>query len=118
MKKIIKKIIKEEIEDFEWANEMNPEPWEEFMFPYTDLKGELEQLVSGKRIVYRDKNGEWIFHHEQNLKDDNMVTFNYGKIWKVLKSSFEYNEIQDVLKSWLDDNYGLKGVRPTWGMFH
>ena len=114
MKNIIKKILKEEFEDLDWIKYQNPEPWEGFMFPYTNLKSKLENTRFGDRLVYRDKNGEWIFFHKQNPKND-YVWFNYNKIWSVFGTQFgfEYEEIQELLTGWLGEHYNLKGVTPA-----
>jgi hypothetical protein len=114
MKNIIKKILKEEIEDFgdlNWIQNQNPEPWEEFMFPYVNLEGKLGNTILGERIVYRDTNGEWIFYHKPNPKNG-WVYFNYTKIWSVFQTQFgfSYKEIKELLEGWLGEHYNLRGV--------
>ena len=110
--KILRKIIREEIEDFDWIQNQKPEPWEEFMFPYTNLEGKLEYTSNfGEQIVYRDEKGEWIFFHKQNPEND-FVWFNYDKIWSVFipKFGFEDEEIEEILNGWLEEHYNLRGV--------
>lgn len=112
MKSLIKKILKEEFEDLDWIKDQTPRPWEEFMFPFTNLKPKLENTIYyGKIMVYRDENGEWIFFHEQNLKNG-FVWFNHGKIWFVFKTQFGFNhlETQELLTGWLEEHYNLRGV--------
>ena len=111
MKHLIKKILKEEFEDLDWIKYQNPEPWEEFMFPYIDLKPKLENTRFGELMVYRDHSGEWVFFHEQNPKNG-YVWFNYSKIWSVFRTEFwfTYKEIQELLTGWLGEHYNLKGV--------
>jgi hypothetical protein len=109
MKNIIKKILKES--ELDWVKNTNPEPWEEFMFPYVDLEGKLENTSFGEMIVYRDGGGEWVFFHKQNPKNG-YVLFNYEKIWSVFESKFgfEFEEIQEILEGWLGEHYNLRGV--------
>ena len=111
MKKIIKKILKEEFEDLDWIKDQNPQQWEEFMFPYTNLKPKLENTRYRKMVVYRDHSGEWIFFHEQNPKNG-FVWFNWDKIWSVFEHEFgfNYHETQELLERWLGEHYNLRGV--------
>jgi hypothetical protein len=109
MKNIIKKILKES--ELDWIQNQNPEPWEEFMFPYTELEGKLENLrFFGEWVFYRDLNGEWVFYHEP-IKNA-YVYFNYTKIWKVFRTQFgfENEKIQELLRVWLGEHYNLRGV--------
>jgi len=119
MKDLIKKILKEEFEDdLGWMRDQIPEPWEEFMFPYVDLKPKLEDTSFGKRLVYRDHSGEWVFFHEQDPKN-RVVWFNYNKIWSVFDNEFgfEYKETQGLLERWLGEHYNLRGVTPKMAFF-
>jgi hypothetical protein len=112
MKNLIKKILKEEFEDFDWIKDQNPQPWEEFMFQFTNLKPKLENSrYYGKLMVYIDKNGERVFFHKQNPKNG-FVWFNYDKIWSVFgaRFGFNYSEIQELLERWLGEHYNLRGV--------
>jgi hypothetical protein len=111
MKNLIKKILKEEFEDFDWIKDQNPEPWEEFIFRYIDLTPKLENTKHGIWMVYRDENGEWVFLHKQNPKN-RVVWFNYSKIWSVFenKFGFNYKETEEFLESWLGEHYNLRRV--------
>jgi hypothetical protein len=111
----MEKILKEEFDELGWMRDQNPEPWEEFMFPYVDLKPKLENTSLGKRLVYRDENGEWVFFHEQDPKNG-YVWFNYVKIWLVFrdKFGFNYDETQELLGRWLVEHYNLRGVTPIF----
>ena len=111
MKYLIKKILKEEFDDLSWIQNQNPEPWEEFMFPYTNLKPKLEDAGFSEMVVYRDENGEWVFFHYQNLKNG-YVWFNYAKISSVFEDEFGFNyqETQGLLGRWLREHYNLRGV--------
>jgi hypothetical protein len=111
MKDLIKKILKEEFEDFDWIKDQNPQPWEEFMFQFTNLTPKLENTRFGEIMIYRDENNEWIFFHKQNSKSGS-VWFNYDKIWLVFgnRFGFKHSETQELLTGWLGEHYNLRGV--------
>ena len=119
MKNIIKKILKEEFGELDWIKDQNPQPWEEFMFQFTNLIPKLENTLYGEMMVYRDENGEWAFFHEQNPKNGS-VWFNWSKIWSVFgdRFGFNYDETQELLTRWLGEHYNLRGVTALdrlWG---
>jgi hypothetical protein len=109
MKNIIKKILKEELD---WIKDQNPEPWEEFMFPFTNLKPKLENTRYGEMMVYRDENNEWVFFHEQNPPKNGFVWLNHSKIWLVFRTEFGFKhlETKELLTGWLGEHYNLRGV--------
>ncbi len=119
MKNIIKKILKEEFEDFDWIENQEPEEWEKFMFKYINLSPKMENTFVGDRLVYRDENNNWVFFHKQNPKYD-YVLFNYDQIWRIFESKFGYNyqEIKDLLAAWLEEHYNLRDVTPLPDQFY
>jgi len=115
MKELIKKILKEELDDLGWMRDQIPEQWEEFMFQYTDLKPKMENTNFGDGLVYRDHSGEWVFFHKQDPKNG-YVWFNFNKIWLVFEDEFGfyYDETQELLGRWLGEHYNLRDVTATW----
>ena len=61
-------------------------------------------------IFYR-KNGKVVM--EQDKKNKNFW-FDYREIWSFFESFFsmEYEEIQGLMKIWLEEDFKLKGYRP------
>jgi Zn-dependent oligopeptidase len=99
MKNLIKKILKEEFDNFEWVNEIPKlSPAEEFLY---DLMSSLKMVESKKWenwVIYRDKNGK-------NLMADNINTgtetpklwVHYDEIWEKLRSYGLNSEEIEVL---------------------
>jgi len=104
----IKKIIKEEIDNFDWVNDMEtPLSW------LIDNFGDLTPVVKGDKTFYVDGNENPIFYYYGNNKNKHCYISD-GKIWLVLESRFgiNYNEIRKVITIWLGEVYGLTGFRP------
>jgi hypothetical protein len=105
----IKKIIKEEIDDFNWVNELEtPLSW------LIDNFGDLKPVVRrGDKTFYIDNKKEVIFYYYQD-EENGYCYISYSKIWTVLKSRFGFNnnEITKTTIRWLDEVYGLTGLTP------
>jgi len=104
----IKKIIKEEIDNFDWVNEIEtPLSW------LIDNFGDLKPFVDGDKIFYVDDNNQILFYYYQDEENGKCYIKN-GKIWSVLRSRFgiDYNEIQVVITMWLVEVYGITGRTP------
>ena len=104
----IRKIIKEEIDNFDWVNEREtPLSWLIYNF------GELTPVNMGDKTFYVDGNKNPIFYYYQGKKNKSCY-INYGEIWSVLGSRFEFNykKIQKVITRWLDELYGITGRTP------
>jgi hypothetical protein len=61
-------------------------------------------------IFYR-KNGKVVM---EQRKENEIFWFDYKDIWSFFESFFgmEYQEIQDVLRYWLDEDFKLGGYTP------
>jgi hypothetical protein len=65
-------------------------------------------------IYYMDKKGKPLFHYNPNKKDG-YIDINYYRIWMFFQyiiGGFKYSEIQDIMKKWLEETYGIKGFTP------
>jgi hypothetical protein len=62
--------------------------------------------------IFYKKNGKVVM--EQNKKNESFF-FDYGDIWSFFESFFgmEYEEIQDVLRYWLEETFKLGGYTLT-----
>jgi hypothetical protein len=113
----IKKIIKEEIDDFDWVNEIEtPLSW------LTDNFGDLKRITKGDTTYYVNDENVPMFHLRQKVhffsgkitNGDLYVSF--GEIWEVLGSRFdiEFGEINEIMKSWVSVTYGLSVPSTTY----
>jgi hypothetical protein len=103
----IKKIIKEEIEDFDWFDEgETPLSW------LIDNYGDLTPVVKGDKTVYVDNNNKLVFYYQ----NDRYCYINYNKIWGVLKARFgsTHVEVKEITTTWLDEVYGIRGLIPVY----
>jgi len=107
----IKKIIKEEIDNFDWVGEgQTPLSW------LIDNFGDLTPVVDGNKTFYVDGNNKILFFYYQG-GEDGVCYVNNDEIWFVLRSRFgiNYGEITEVLTTWLDKVYGITGLKPSNG---
>ena len=84
--------------------------------PYFEEKGynNLEKVIKGGVVYYIDKDTRNVlFYYYQDRKNGD-VYIDYEMIWMVFESYFslQKNEIQEVMRLWLEDFYKLKGLRP------
>jgi hypothetical protein len=106
----IKKIIKEEIDNFDWIGEgETPLSW------LIDNFGDLTPVVDGDITFYVDKNhnNNKFFYYYQD-EENGSCYISYDKIWSVLMTRFgiNYGEIQKVTTKWLEEVYGLTRFTP------
>ena len=107
----IKKIIKEEIDDFNWVSDIEtPLSW------LTDNFGDLKPIVNGDKTFYVNDKNNPLFYFNQGEKNG-YCYFSYDKIWKVLVTRFgininEVREVREVLTTWLGEVYGITGRTP------
>jgi len=105
----IRKIIKEEIDNFDWVNDVEtPLSW------LIDNFSDLTPVVRGDKIYYVDDNYEKLFFYYRDEENGNCY-IKYDEIWSLLGSRFgiNYNKIQEVTTIWLDKAYGITGLIPT-----
>jgi hypothetical protein len=105
----IKKIIKEEIDNFDWVNTETPLSW------LIDNFGDLTPVVKGSRMYYVNKNDEPFFYYNQG-EENGSCYISYDKIWYFLESHFGINdtEVEEVITTWLEEVYGITGLTPTY----
>jgi hypothetical protein len=107
----IRKIIKEEISDFGWAEDIEPmKPEMEFL---KDNFDNLQKVIKGNRTFYVDSERKPLFMYYQDL-DIGVVWVDYNRIWSVLEKDFglKYSEIQGLIEDWLGETYKLRGLTP------
>jgi len=109
----IKKIIKEEIDDFNWVGDVGPmEPEMVFL---KDNFDNLQKVIKGDEIYYVDSERKPLFMYEQD-EENGWVYINYDRIWSILEEDFHlnYTEIQGLIKVWLGETYNLRGLTPDF----
>jgi hypothetical protein len=107
----IKRIIKEEINDFGWVSDVQPmKPEMEFL---KDNFDNLNKVIKGDEIYYVDSERKPLFMYEQD-EENGYVWVSYGRIWSVLVKDFNLKrtEIQELIKDWLEGSYKLRGLTP------
>ena len=79
---------------------------------------QLEIVTSEKypNSVFFRKDGKVVMEQDKKSK---VFWFSYDDIWSFFESFFgmEYQQIQEVLRYWLEENFKLKGYTPTWRTF-
>jgi hypothetical protein len=65
-------------------------------------------------VFYVNSDDEVMMEHDKNT---NNVWIDYFKIWSKLESLFyiKNDDIQLIMKEWLEEHYNLKGVTPKVG---
>ncbi len=73
----------------------------------------LKPIVMYDSVYYVNENGKWLFSYTQDRKKL-FVNINYDRIWSILVSIFDlrYEQIQNVLKEWLEETYHIIGLTP------
>jgi hypothetical protein len=103
----IKKIIKEEIDNFDWIDQSGVETPLSWLI---DNFGDLTPVVKDDKTFYVDGDNKRLFYYYQ----DGNCYISDGKIWSVLRSHFGINnaEVKEVTTIWLEEVYGLVGLTP------
>jgi len=131
----LKKIIREEINDFEWAqsDEINHLNWKENAENFGGNENMVRDLYNNdpmnfllslpKMDVVESKNyPDWtLFRYKpkENLmiydRKNGYVYVDHEKIWSILNDHFglNYTETQQLIKAWLYEVYNLRGVTPN-----
>jgi hypothetical protein len=81
---------------------------------FLNLFNNLEVVQSEERpelMIYRFGKGKNIMIYDEEYED---VYINYNVIWSFFERGIgiKYDEIQDIMKKWLDEVYNLRGVTP------
>ena len=81
--------------------------------------GDLEPYKTDKYpdyIIYK-KGEEAIFDYN---KKNGVVCVNYNEIWSFFESYFsmEYQQIQDVIKEWVEERYNLRVTKTLLGFYN
>jgi len=76
---------------------------------------QLEIVTSEKypNSVFFRKDGKVVMEQDKEYKD---FWVDYHEIWSFFESFFgmEYEQIQEVLRYWLEENFKLKGYTPSF----
>ena len=106
----IKKIIKEEIDNFDWIDQSGVETPLSWLI---DNFSDLTPVVKGDKTYYVDNNNnnEKLFFYYQD-EENGYCYIKYDEIWSVLMSHFGINntEVKEVTTTWLDEVYGITGL--------
>lgn len=135
----LKKIIREEINDFDWtqSNEINHLNWKENAENFGGAKNMTKDLYNNDPmnfllslpkmdVVQSKDNPNWtLFRYKpkENLmiynRKNNVAYINYQKIWSFFQFGFELTnpETQQLIKAWLYEVYNLRGVTPYHEIF-
>jgi hypothetical protein len=106
----IKKIIKEEIDNFDWVDKGVETPLSWLINNF----GDLTPVIDDDKTFYADDNGKPFFYYYQDNNNNGLCYISYNKIWEVLKTRFRFNntEVKEVITKWLEEVYGLTGLTP------
>jgi len=76
---------------------------------YGDLEEYRREDFPDKIFFIKDKK----VYMELNLKNDDLYV-SYGTIWLDLENTFslEFDDIQSIIKKWVEETYKLRGVTP------
>jgi hypothetical protein len=77
--------------------------------------GNLTKVIKGDKTFYVDDERKPLFYYYQDEKNGD-IYINYERIWSFFEDVFvfDYEQIQGVLNSWLEETYNLRGHIPTF----
>jgi len=83
-------------------------------YKFLNRFNDLEKVIKDGKIYYVDKDIEPLFYYHQDIKNCT-IWVNYYQIWSFFEEFFlmKYEEIQGILKDWLEETYKLRGVTPV-----
>jgi len=75
--------------------------------------GDLTPIVKDDRTFYVNKDRLPLFYYYEDEKNG-YVYLNPNEIWLFLETMFgmEYEQIQGVIRDWLEETYNLRGLTP------
>ncbi len=81
---------------------------------YLNQFNDLTPKEKGGRIYYVDKDMSPLFYYYRD-EENGYVYINYGRIWSFFSNliGLKHEEIQDIIKNWLEEVYNLSGLTPT-----
>jgi len=82
-------------------------------YKFLNRFNDLEKVIVGGKVYYVDKDGKPLFYYYQNEKNG-PIWFSYNRIWSFFEEFFlmKHQEIQGILKDWLEETYKIRGVTP------
>ena len=112
MKNLIRKILKESIDNFDWVGDVKQfTPAEQFLY---DLMSELTIVESKKWInwmVYKDENGKILMADNINTANKNHILLvDYNQIWLKLRDIYDlsHGEVMALCMRMLEITYKRK----------
>ena len=83
-------------------------------YKFLNRFNDLETIIKNDIIYYVDKDRKPLFYYYQDSKSG-IIWFNYNRIWSFFEEFFlmKTQEIQGILKDWLEETYKLKGFTPV-----
>jgi hypothetical protein len=122
MKNLIRKILREEFDDFDWAEELvgntkQFSPAEEFLY---EIMSNLKMIPSKKYpgwMEYKDESGITLMADDVDRDEKNpYLLVNYGEIWSKLNQKFglNYQETKDLCVRMLEMTHKRKVFTATW----
>jgi len=83
-------------------------------YKFLNRFNDLEKVIRNDRVYYVDKDGKPLFYHFQDVKNGS-IWFSYNRIWSFFEQFFlmKSQEIQGILKDWLEETYKLMGFTPN-----
>jgi len=77
--------------------------------------GNLTKVVRGDKTFYIDKDRLPLLFYCHDKKNG-FFYVSYKRIWLLFETIFgmEYQQIQDILKIWLEETYNLRGLTPYY----
>ncbi len=112
MKNLIRKILKESIDDFDWVGDVKQfTPAEQFLY---DLMSNLKMVESKKWknwMVYKDENGRILMADDINTGTKNPSLYvDYNQIWVKLRDNYDlsYDEAMGLCVRMLEITHKRK----------
>ena len=77
--------------------------------------GDLKPIVNDDKTYYVNEERIPLFYSYRD-KQNSYVYISYDEIWSFLESMFDmdYQQIQGVIRDWLEETYNLKGLTPHY----